>query len=231
MTIDKEYLTMPEADSLFSSSEFTRWFKQVQSGLIAPVAGGNQGKLWRYQSGGHDLAVKRCTGGWLIRRLNRRSLKNEYRAYQRLRGLSGVPACYGMPDRNTLVLEFVTGVAYRHAELANRKAWFEALRELISDIHSRGVGHGDLKRKENLLAGADGQPYVLDFGTAWLLRPGWRPINRWLFLFSCKLDNNAIIKHKYHGDYDQVKGPDLAELNYTWPERLWRWLRPRLGIK
>ena len=98
-------------------------------------------------------------------------------------------------------------------------------------MHSIGIAHGDLKRKENLLVGEHEQVWILDFGTAVIRKPGFAPINHWLFRFCCKLDNNAIIKHKYHGDYEQVAGADLQRLQYTWPEKIWRWLRPRLGVK
>jgi len=219
------------SQSLFHSAAFMQWLAKVRVGVIKPVAQGNQGALWRYQSEQIDVAVKRSTGRGLVRLLRRYSLRNEYRAYRRLQGLVGIAECYGMVDQDTLVLAYIKGEPYRQAKLIDRDNWFISLQQLVDDIHALGVGHGDLKRKENLLAGSDGQPYVLDFGTAWLHRDGWHPFNHWLFRLSCKTDNNAVIKHKYHGNYADVKGRDLAQLNYTWPERFWRWLRPLLGIK
>lgn len=230
-TTAARFSTVDEAQGLFQSPGFQQWLEQVRLGVVKPVAKGNQGIVWRYQDGDVDLAVKRCIGRGLIRQVHRRSLRREYRAYQRLTGLTGVATCLGMPDRDTLVFAFIDGTAYRQASFTDRAKWFDALSVLIDEMHACGVGHGDLKRKENLLAGVDGRPYVLDFGTAWLYKPGWHPLNHWLFGFICKLDNNAVIKHKYHGRYDQVQGADLQALNYTWPERLWRWLRPILGIK
>lgn len=220
-----------ESQALFQSSKFQQWLQQVKARTVEPMAKGNQGIVWRYQQDGLDLAVKRCAGRGLVRQVHRRSLRREYRAYQRLAGIKGVAACLGMPDRDTLIYRFVEGTPYRQASFDHRAEWFEAISTLVEQMHVRGVAHGDLKRKENLLAGADGHPYILDFGTAWLHKPGWHPLNRRLFKFMCKLDNNAIIKHKYHGRYDQVQGADLQALHYTWPERLWRWLRPILGIK
>ncbi len=222
---------MDAAHSLFQSPEFRRWLQRVRAGEVEPVARGNQGTLWRYQNSGLDLAVKCSIGNWLTRPWHRRALRNEYLAYRQLQSLAGIAGCYGMPDRHTLVLEFVPGRPYRQASFTDRALWFENLQQLVDTIHARGVGHGDLKRKENLLAGESGQPYVLDFGTAIIRKPGRHPFNHWLFRFCCKLDNNAVIKHKYHGQYAQVSGSDLANLNYTLPERIWRWLRPRLGIK
>lgn len=222
---------MPQARALFQSADFQHWLEQIRTGTIPPVARGNQGCLWRYQAADWDLAVKRCSGGWLTRSLHRRNLHREHRAYQRLQGLQGIAPCLGMPDRDTLVLGYISGTPYRYTEFTDRTAWFEALEGTVQTMHQQGVGHGDLKRKENLLAGDDGRPYVLDFGTAWLRRPGRHPLNHWLFRFCCRLDINAVIKHKYHGRYDQVSGVDLTRLRPTWPERLWRWLRPVLGIK
>lgn len=222
---------MRQAQALFQSAAFRQWLQQVKSGKIQPFARGNQGQLWRYRSDGHDLAVKCCVGNVLLRGLNRRGLRRELRVYALLQGLPGIAACLGMPDRDTLVLGYIDGTPYRQASFTDRTGWFAALEKLVAEMHRRGVGHGDLKRKENLLAGSDGQPYVLDFGTAVVRKTGWRPVNHWLFRFACKLDINAVIKHKYHGRYDQVSGADLARLNYTLPERLWRWLRPILGIK
>lgn len=228
---DGQTAVKPEIATLLRSTKFKQWLTKVRTGLEKPVAKGNQGIIWRYQTETVDLAVKTIDERSVLRWFHRRSLNNEYQIYKKLQHLNGVATCYGMLDKRTLVLAFVKGDAYRQAQFTNRKAWFEALDNLVNSMHKAGIAHGDLKRKENLIVGVDEQPWVLDFGTAVVRHKGWRPINHWLFRFCCKLDNNAVIKHKYHGHYDHVQGIDLQRLQFTLPERFWRWLRPILGIK
>ena len=86
--------------------------------------------------------------------------------------------------------------------------------EVLRGIHARGVSHGDLKSKGNIMVTCDEKPCVIDFGTAFLLKKGFHPINNWLFEYGARLDINAWVKHKYHGRYADASEEDRALLDY-----------------
>ena len=63
---------------------------------------------------------------------------------------------------------------------------------------------------------------VIDFGTAFIDKPGLHPINNWMFRFGKRLDLNAWVKHKYRGRYQEATGEDRKILSYSWLERVVR---------
>ena len=186
----------------------------------------NQGDVRRVQLDGQDLALKTPKGRGLPWRLRRATLRREYRAYQRLAGVPGFAHCHGFIDDRILVLEFVDGVAFRSADIADRDGFFLRLLKTIDAMHARGVAHGDLKRKDNVLVGPEQRPVILDLGAAVLRRDGWHPLNRRLFEFMRQTDLNAWIKLKY-GGYEGVSAADLKRLKRSGLERMLTRLRRR----
>ena len=152
----------------------------------------------------------------------RDAIQKEFEAYQRLEGLPGVPACHGMVDGRFLVIEYIRGTPYREADWSDRGLWFEKFLKLLISIHERGVSHGDLKSKSNIMVTEDEQPCVIDFGTAFVSRPGFHPLNNWLFRHARQMDINAWVKHKYHGRYEDASEEDLERLNYSFIEYIAR---------
>src|SRR5690606_18343377 len=149
------------------------------------------------------------------------------RAYRQLEGVVGIPACYGFLDRRFLLLEHVPGQTYRDAELHDREEFFRQLLAILRAIHARGVAHGDLKSKGNLLVTAGQQPCVIDFGTAFRQKSRWHVINNWFFRTARRLDLNAWVKHKYQGHYSDASPEDAQLLHYSWLEKLVRRLSGR----
>ena len=154
-------------------------------------------------------------GRGLARKARERTLIREYQAYLRMDGLAGVPQCYGMINGPYLVIEFISGAPYRQANWVNRDRWFEEFLAVLRSIHERGVSHGDLKSKSNIMVTADEKPCVIDFGTAFVKKPGFHPVNNWLFEHGKRMDINAWVKHKYHGRYENIAGEDLELLDYS----------------
>jgi predicted Ser/Thr protein kinase len=191
------------------------------------LARSNQGTVLLFEGDGLKLVVKSAMGRGALRKARQATLEREYAAYQRLEGVTGVPACHGFLGGRYLVLEFIEGVPYREATWEDRDAWFTALLEVIRAFHSRGVSHGDLKSKANLMVGADQKPYVIDFGTTFLFKEGFHPVNNRLFEFGKRMDINAWVKHKYHGRYMDASEEDRELLRYSKLEYVIRRLRGR----
>ncbi|NNE05817.1 MAG: hypothetical protein HKN15_08865 [Xanthomonadales bacterium] len=191
------------------------------------LATSNQGVILHYQDNGVSLAVKAAMGRGAIRRARQATLQREAEAYRRMAGLDGVPRSLGLVADRYLVLEYIKGRAYRDAEIPDREAWFSRLLAVIRGFHERGVAHGDLKSKSNLIVREDGRPCVIDFGTTVIHKPGFRPINHRMFDYLIRLDLNAWVKHKYRGRYEDASEADRALLNYSAFESLLRKYRNR----
>lgn len=191
------------------------------------MARSNQGILLMFEGDGLRLVVKSAMGCGPVRTARQKTLEREYAAYQRLAGVAGVPICHGLLARRYLLLEFIAGTAYREASWQDRDDWFAGLLKVIRAFHTRGVSHGDLKSKSNLIVGHDQQPHVIDFGTAFTLQDGFHPLNNRLFEYGKRLDINAWVKHKYHGRYKDASAEDRELLDYSKIEYLIRKLRGR----
>lgn len=204
---------------------FVAWIEDSLARRENILAVSNQGTLLRCREQGRDLVVKAAMGYGPIRALRQRTLLREYQAYLRLDGVAGVARCHGLAAGRYLVLDYVAGTPYREASWSDRARWFDELLAVLRSIHARGVSHGDLKSKSNLLVTADQQPCVIDFGTAFVRKAGFHPVNNWLLEHGRRMDLNAYVKHKYHGRYEDIAGADLDLLDYS---RIEYWVR-KLG--
>jgi serine/threonine protein kinase len=206
---------------------FRQWIERSLEHGENILAVSNQGTLLHHQADGQDWVVKTAMGRGLLRKVRERTLQREYRAYRRMAGLPGVPRCHGMIDGPYLVIDFVRGTPYREARFEDRERWFRELLEIIRAFHGRGVSHGDLKSKSNILVTDEQKPCVIDFGTAFIDEPGFHPLNNRLFEHGRRMDINAWVKHKYHGRYEDIEGEDLELLDYSFIEYWVRRLRGR----
>ncbi len=191
----------------------------IENDPSALIARSNQGMILRVRFDGMDLAVKTPTGRGPAWWLRQRALVREYRAYQRLSDLPGFAPCLGLVDDRYLVMAFVRGEPFRDARLEDREQFFEQLLAIVQAMHERGVAHGDLKRKANLMVDEHGQPMILDLGAAVVRKAGWRPLNHYLFDFLRQTDLNAWVKLKY-GGYKDVAASDRAYLRRSRLERV-----------
>jgi len=212
--------------TLIRSSGFRAW---IENSLATPenvLATSNQGILLLYQKNGSALVIKSAMGPPLVHRVRLATLRREYAAYQRLAGLAGIPRCHGMVDGLYLVIDYVEGTSYRQTEWTDREGWFAELLQLIKQIHARGVSHGDLKSKSNIIITAGQHTCIIDFGTAFIRKDGFHPLNNRFFEYGRQLDLNAWVKHKYHGRYQDVAQQDQKYLNYSRLEKFLRSFRP-----
>ena len=213
--------------TLINSPSFRQWIEESLESGENVLAVSNQGTILHYCADGIDLIVKTAMGKGLVRMLRQRTLMREYEAYRRMEGIDGVPECHGLVDGRYLVIEFIRGTPYREATWSDRDAWFTELLGVLRAFHGRGVSHGDLKSKTNIMVTEDEKPCIIDFGTAFVKKPGWRFINNWFFEHGRRMDINAWVKHKYHGKYGDAQGEDLELLDYSFIEYWVRKLRGR----
>jgi serine/threonine protein kinase len=201
-----------------SEAELISWLENLDFASGQPLGQSNQGEVRRFRFKGKDLAIKAPNGHGLLRWLRLQSLRREYRTYLQLQGLSGFAHCHGLFADRYLVLDYISGADFRHAELTDQDAFFRQLLEVIQAMHGRGVAHGDLKRKDNLRVSTNGQAVILDLGTAVRRKTDGGPLNRRLFEFIRQTDLNAWVKLKY-GRYEAVAPEDQHYLRRSGLER------------
>jgi len=154
--------------------------KRDAFGRVELLAAGAERRTRRVACGGRALGSR-----WLARRL----LARERRALERLAGLPGVPELErderwarapfegvgGGGGDDVLVRSWIEGQPL-HAARSLPEDFFERLAELVGALHARGVCHNDLHKEQNVIAGADGWPYVIDFQLASTHAPGSRSL-------------------------------------------------------
>lgn len=191
----------------------------------AAHARGYQGAVHLYEAHGHRLIVKVAAGSGVRGWLRRWMLRREYEIYRRLEGFTGSPACHGLIGSRYLVLDYVTAVAFRHERIDDSRLFFDTLLAHIKELHRRGVAHADLKRRDNLLV-IDGRlPCLVDFGAAVVFKPGFAPVNHYLYWLAQRFDFNAWAKLKYNGRMDQMTSEDRVYYHFTTVERVARTIK------
>lgn len=101
---------------------------------------------------------------WLGRRLAER----EHRALSRLADLPQIPAplgpvyANGVRLRNAVARSFIAGHPLGKDERV-RADFFPSLRRALREMHLRGIAYVDLHKRENVIVGDDGRPYLVDF--------------------------------------------------------------------
>jgi len=208
------------------SAALARLFEDFNPEDWPLVAQSNQGRVVRVTGNGLDLAVKTPRGRGLVWRARQFSLLREFNAYRHVQGLAGFPRCHGLFRQCYLALEYIDGPLLRHAAPADPETFFDEMQQILAAMHARGVAHGDLKSRKNVMISADGRPVIIDLGTSVVQRSGWRPLNRRLFNYLRQIDLNGWVKLKY-GSYDRVDKLDRHLVRRTRIERINRWARRR----
>lgn len=195
------------------------------------LSSGYQGAVYLEDGPAGRRVIKQPIGGRLTRPLRRAMLRHEYAAYRRLEGIPGVPRCLGLGADGALLLEYVEARPYddllfaEDSASAARARFFDQLLQLIQALHEAGVSHSDLKRRGNILVDEGFSPWLIDFGTAVLRKPGGGVINRLLFRHACRIDLNAWVKLKYRRRFDAISEADRQWYRPSRIESLARALR------
>lgn len=155
---------------------------------------------------------------WLGRRLAER----EHRALARLADLPQIPAplgpvyADGKRLRNAVAREFIAGHPLGKDERV-RGDFFPSLRRALREMHVRGIAYVDLHKRENIIVGEDGRPYLVDFQIGFDVthpRLRWLPGIRTVFDQLCVGDMYHLGKHIRRAD--TLVGEDAAPPIPAW---------------
>lgn len=218
---------MPWELNGLSEDDLADWIETHASDNSKIQASGYQANVYLYQDRNHRLIIKAASGFGLARRIRRSWLRKEYEVYNRLSDFPGSPRCHGLLRDRYLVLEYVDGDSFRNAKIDDARAFFDRLLELIQELHRRGIAHADLKRKDNLLVVNGRTPYLIDFGAAIIYKPGFAPINHYLYELARKFDLNAWAKLKYRGKFETMSAADRTYYDRTGIEKIARAIKKR----
>jgi hypothetical protein len=139
---------------------------------------------------------------WLGRRLAQR----EARILARLADLPNVPNLCG-PVRvagqvlpNAVAHDYVPGHPLRRHERV-RADFFPRLGNLLAEMHRRQMAYVDLHKRENIIVGDDGEPYLIDFQISLALTHRWpdtTALGQWLLHLLQRSDDYHLLKHIAH---------------------------------
>lgn len=146
-----------------------------------------QGNPAVWKDYGHRNLLGRLWGRLVIGR--------EARALMLLRGVVGVPQLFALVKPTGLVMEFFEGDVLPRKEVRSKVTpdFFAQVFSLLTEIHARGVAHGDIRRK-NIMVLRTGAPALIDFQTAFLW--GRFPWKKGMFGLMCKVDRWNLIRIK-----------------------------------
>lgn len=125
-------------------------------------------------------------GLWLIQK--------EWKIYERLRGLKGIPRPVERIDRFAFAMEYIPGKSILRGEPLP-PAFFPDLEKVLREVHGRGVVHMDLRHKGNILVSEEGVPFLIDFNSSFSFTVGgW--LHRLIFPLFRWVDYGGLLKLK-----------------------------------
>lgn len=150
---------------------------------------------------------------WLGKLLASREA-NAYRVFDSVAGVCEDPGpveAGGKIHRNAVGHYFVEG----HPLSLNEKVsatFFIELRQMLREIHEAGFAFVDLHKRENILVGEDGKPYLTDFQISFQTRNGllWKwPPGNWLLKIFQQSDLFCLSKHVRKHQPEKINELDL----------------------
>ncbi len=213
-----------EADTLSLTGKKEKIFRKPTSTRPA---------IWLLEENGKSAIMKDFSTNRFFYRnfVGRFLLWREERAYGKLQGIQGVPALYRSVSGTALIFEAIPGKDMESLEKTGEvpESFFDALEQLISRCHARGVAHCDLKRAPNTILGDDGRPYIVDWAAS-ISREEFRipPMNL-IYRRFMRDDHMAVIKLKLRHRPDAVTEEEKERYEYrSKGEKMIRAVRDRL---
>jgi hypothetical protein len=136
----------------------------------------------RYRGSGGDVVCKfnriQSIFGLPMTWLGRRLAARERVMLERLAGVRGIPADCGPVSTGGRMLKNAVAHSYIPGRPLAKHDWpgdkfFEELVTLLQETHARGIAYVDLHKRENIVRGEDGRPYLIDFQVCFGLWSRW----------------------------------------------------------
>lgn len=138
--------------------------------------------------------------GWLLRSLfGPWLISREERIYRHLDGAPGVPRLLRRLDPHALLVQHIEGRSC--ADFADGDLppeFFDRLRRVVEAMHARGIVHCDIKNRANIVVTSDGDPYLIDFATAFARDGRFRLLRRFLFERFRTDDLKGVVKARLY---------------------------------
>ncbi|MFM8413551.1 MAG: hypothetical protein ACKOCX_02385 [Planctomycetota bacterium] len=163
--------------------------------------------------------------GLPMRWLGRKLAAREAAFMERLAGIEGIPvslgpvSCDGKQLPHAVSRQWIAGHALAIGERVDDR-FFPTFRQLLAEVHARGVAHVDLHKRENILVDRQGRPHLIDFQISFAL-PRARVARLLLggvlrLLQRC--DEYHLLKHEFrHRPEDRgLRAADLARSRPWW---------------
>jgi len=131
--------------------------------------------------------------GWLGQVLCR----HEFTILKHLQSIRGVPALLGMYGKGALVYEYIEGKSLDEKPKIP-DGFFAELGVLLQQIHRSRVVYVDMNKRGNILLGANGRPYMVDFQISLHIPESFWPIDavmETIFELLKKEDHYHLLKH------------------------------------
>lgn len=143
----------------------------------------------------------RWLGAWLTR--------HEANLYRDLADVAGVPALVGTLGPTGFVHEFVPGDQLRREKKVS-DTFFDELADLLRAVHARGIAYVDLNKRQNILVGEDGRPWLIDFQISFRLGRRRGAIPRLVLQTLQEHDWYHFAKHKRRCRADLMTEREIA---------------------
>ncbi|TWT42065.1 serine/threonine protein kinase [Phycisphaerae bacterium RAS1] len=230
----------PDAEQLHSARPRHGWLYALPGGAM-PASVACNGELFQHvETFKHDffaatglyrgpaglavLKINRVT--WLglipMRWTGRLLCGREVRAYAALQNLAGVPRLIGRVGATGFLHAYVPGHPLGRSEKVS-DTFFDELDAVLRAVHAQHMAYVDLNKRQNILMGDDGKPYLIDFQISLMLPPrGWRRLwpLPWLLARFQQADRYHFLKHKRRLRPDLMTPEEWRRVN-----RLSVWIR------
>ncbi len=156
-------------------------------------------------------------------------VKREVKALKHLNGTPGIPRFLGQIDRLAFATQFIEGrpVSSIHKdELAPEifAELFDNMARAVAAMHARGVAHGDLKRRSNLIWTPQHEIFIIDFASAIVARGAF---SQKIMGAVAEVDDKSLPRLK------RFVAPQMMTEEDTWklenPTKLETWVKKLLG--
>lgn len=169
--------------------------------------------------------------GLPTRWLGRYLARHEAKVLRRLSGLPNIPRLAGdvfvagSYCAHAVAHDYIPGHPLGYHEYVGEQ-FFPTLERALMEVHKRNVAYADMNKRENIIVGDDGLPYLIDFQISFLPSdrwPGRIPPLRKLFEWVKASDRYHLQKHyaRSRPDLLGMNSRDLAMMRPPWI-RAWR---------